>query len=283
MTCQGLVLDVDGTLMASEDADAQAWMEEFAAAGAPITMEQYAHWWSDWSWHRKTTMITRLAALAPGIDQDQVSARRVARYAALCANLPLCPGMGSWLAEARTYGLQIAVATNDATGRVRDHLDRLGLTSQLAAIVTPADGARLKPAPDLYLTAATELVPAAECLAIEDAPHGARAAPRAGYAGVIVVPNARHHPPGPRSRRRPARWGTAGGALPRPGRDLAGRRPGQSRPGRPRRSARIVTRTTGRPGRTLEQAVDMQMPLRSPHGRRHRMAGVRSGAAGRGR
>lgn len=188
---RGLVLDVDGTLMASEDADAQAWREEFAAAGVPISMGQYARWWDDWSWHRETRMITRLAALAPASDRERASARRASRYADLCADLPLCPGMDDWLAEARAYGLRIAVATNDATGRVREHLDRLGLTGRLDAIVTPAEGARLKPAPDLYLRAAAELgVPAAACVAAEDAPHGARAAQLAGYLGVLLVPNA---------------------------------------------------------------------------------------------
>ncbi|MBO0819564.1 MAG: HAD family phosphatase [Nocardiopsaceae bacterium] len=187
---RGLVLDVDGTLLASEDADAQAWREEFAAAGVPITIERYAYWWDDWSWHRETRMITRLANLAPGIDQEQVSARRAARYTDLCADLPLCPGMEDWLGEARAHGLRIAVATNDTTGRVPEHLDRLGLTGRLDAIVTPAEGARLKPAPDLHLRAAAELgVPAAACIAVEDAPHGARAAQQAGYAGVIFLPN----------------------------------------------------------------------------------------------
>lgn len=40
MTLQGILLDVDGTLVLSNDAHAQAWVEAFAAFGYEVKFEQ---------------------------------------------------------------------------------------------------------------------------------------------------------------------------------------------------------------------------------------------------
>jgi HAD superfamily hydrolase (TIGR01509 family) len=190
MGIRAMIWDVDGLVVGSEEADCQAWREEFDRAGVPVSVEEYARMWDQWSWHRQVRMIDHLIARAPGpADEDTVTARRLARYRELCAALPARPGIAEWLLRARELGLISHVATNDVDGRAAGHLARLGLAGLAGPVVSVRTGIARKPAPDLYLAALEALdIPAGEAAAVEDAPHGAAAALAAGLR-VIVVPN----------------------------------------------------------------------------------------------
>jgi len=86
---RALVFDFDGLVIDSERCDASAWQEEFARAGVPITIAEYAQFWSTWSWQRRVRMIDQLRARAARpVDEGAVLARRLARYEQLCADLP---------------------------------------------------------------------------------------------------------------------------------------------------------------------------------------------------
>jgi beta-phosphoglucomutase-like phosphatase (HAD superfamily) len=72
---------------------------------------------------------------------------------------------------------------------VEPHLVRLGLRRHFAHLACHRDGLAAKPAPDTYLDACAALdVEPREALAVEDSPHGVRAARVAGLQ-VIAVPN----------------------------------------------------------------------------------------------
>lgn len=188
----GLPVDprrLDGTIADTEAADARAWREEFARAGTPVSLAQYAEWWLEWSWHREIPMIDRLAGLAPGINREEVEGRRRDRYLGLCGTLPARDGVASWMARAAELGIRQAVATNDASGRAAEHMTRLGLDRYVDAVVTATEGGRRKPFPDLYIRATEVLGAAPACTAaVEDSPHGIAAARSAGLH-VIAVAN----------------------------------------------------------------------------------------------
>lgn len=186
---RALIWDFDGLIAPTEDMDCQAWREEFARAGVPISIAEYARMWSEWMWLRQVRPVDHLMARALGpVDEAAVMARRLARYRELCAGLPARPGIVRWLQRARELGLACHVATNDIDGRAAGHLARLGLAGLAGPVVSARSIAR-KPAPDLYLAALAALgVPAEEAAAVEDSPHGAAAALEAGLR-VIVVPN----------------------------------------------------------------------------------------------
>lgn len=189
LSVRGIIWDFDGTILDSEFADCLAWSEEFERAGIPMPRTEYARIWHTWAWERRVRMIDHLRAhAAQAVNETEINARRLARYTALCADLPARPGIREWIIEAHTLGIVQAVATNDDTGRATAHLQRLGLARYLDAVVTLQPGLARKPAPDLYQRVLDELgLDPTTALAVEDSSHGIEAAHRAGLR-VIAYP-----------------------------------------------------------------------------------------------
>jgi len=103
----------------------------------------------------------------------------------------LFPSAKATLEELRLMNLRLAVATSSVSASARPFLDRHQLTAFFDVIVTGDEIERGKPHPDIYLRAAEKLgVPAAECLAIEDAPSGIAAA-KAARMQVAAIPDRR--------------------------------------------------------------------------------------------
>jgi beta-phosphoglucomutase-like phosphatase (HAD superfamily) len=82
-----------------------------------------------------------------------------------------------------------AIASSSELEWVVSHLDRLGLRDAFASVACHGPELRAKPDPDTYLAACAALgVEPAAALAVEDSPHGIRAARAAGLR-VVAVPN----------------------------------------------------------------------------------------------
>jgi beta-phosphoglucomutase len=84
--------------------------------------------------------------------------------------------------------IPVAVATSAPPDNVIHTLSELGLASRLTCIIRSDQVPRGKPFPDVFLAAAERLgVPAADCVAFEDAPIGVIAARNAGMTTVAVA------------------------------------------------------------------------------------------------
>lgn len=92
------------------------------------------------------------------------------------------PGAVDFIGRCRHRGLRLAVATSADTLKMEGNLQEIGLAKSLFdAIVTGNDVERKKPDPQIFLLAAQRLgLGPAECLVVEDAPNGIRAAHAAG-------------------------------------------------------------------------------------------------------
>lgn len=107
-------------------------------------------------------------------------------YAELC--MPL-PGLSALLDRLERAGIPVGIASSSQGGWISSALARLGLAGRFPVIVTAADvGHRAKPAPDVYLRAATLLrADPQACVAIEDSRNGIRAAKAAGMACIALA------------------------------------------------------------------------------------------------
>jgi putative hydrolase of the HAD superfamily len=98
-------------------------------------------------------------------------------------------GVQAYLDEAKALGLKIGLASSSSREWVTHFLGELGLLNYFEVIVTRDDVEKVKPAPDLYSKAVTDLkIDAKNAIAFEDSLNGLTAAVAAGLK-CIIVPN----------------------------------------------------------------------------------------------
>jgi HAD superfamily hydrolase (TIGR01509 family) len=123
------------------------------------------------------------------VDKDALKARKDARAAELIHGLKPLPGADTLIRSAHMAHCKLGVASSSHSVWVRGHLERMDLLDQFDAIKTADDVAKVKPAPDLYLSCLEALgVSVEEAVAIEDSPNGIKAAKAAGLY-TIACPN----------------------------------------------------------------------------------------------
>ena len=186
-----MVFDLDGVLIESE----QVW----DAAREELVRERGGQWderattdmmgmsSKEWS----SYMHDRLGVpMTPAEINDDV-VRRVA--AAYQDHLPLLPNAVETVQElARRWRLGVASSSNRPI--IELVLDRMGVRNCFDAVVSSEEVANGKPAPDVYLAVAGELVIDPKgCVAIEDSTNGIKAAVAAGMR-TIAVPNRQFRP-----------------------------------------------------------------------------------------
>jgi mannitol-1-/sugar-/sorbitol-6-/2-deoxyglucose-6-phosphatase len=183
------VFDMDGLLLDSEPYWKRAEQEVFGAVGIHITEEMSrltaamttaevaAHWFRLQPWEQRSLR-----------DMERAVVDRVAELVA--SEGALLPGVLETLEAYRALGCKVALASNSPLALCELTVRKLGIAAAFDALFSAEQVARGKPAPDIYLHAATCLAaPAGECIAFEDSVTGARAARAAGMT-VVAVPSA---------------------------------------------------------------------------------------------
>lgn len=184
---RALVFDFDGLILDTETPIYLSWKEVYDAYGVPLP---FALWVktvgsSNQAFDPRHHLEERLARALP---RDVVD-RRVARRVEMVLAQPLLPGVDAMLAEARSHGMKVGVASSSSREWVDGHLERLGILDRFDCRRSRDDVGAVKPQPDLYLAVLDCLgLPAAEAVAIEDSPNGILAAKGAGMA-CVAVPN----------------------------------------------------------------------------------------------
>jgi HAD superfamily hydrolase (TIGR01509 family) len=185
-----VLFDFDGLIVDTETCTYEAVAEIFVEHGVTLDLA----WWHSILGTADRPHWTEVLAdrLGRPVDRAALTARREARRRVVLDGLPACAGVVELLDAARAAGVPAAVVSSSASDWVVGHLERLGLRDRFARVVTRddlgGDLRRTKPAPDLFLVAATALaVPAGACVVLEDSPNGVAAARAAGMR-VVAVP-----------------------------------------------------------------------------------------------
>jgi HAD superfamily hydrolase (TIGR01509 family) len=115
-------------------------------------------------------------------------------FAALARKVESIPGIGAVLDRLDRQGIAYAIGSNGPHRKMEITLARCGLAARFVGrIYSREDVAAPKPAPDVYLLAASQAgVAPKDCVVIEDSATGAQAAVAAGMA---VIGFARETPP----------------------------------------------------------------------------------------
>lgn len=186
MSPSAVLFDFDGILVDTEWAIYQAWLTTFRNHGQELPLSLYTRCiGSDFdAWSPKTYLedLTELGFDWLTMDSE----RQVAIQAALEKEGPI-EGVVELLAKIREKGIPAAVVSSSSHNWVDGWIEKLGLGDFFTEIVCKGDAPRIKPAPDLYLGAASKLrVPSGECLVIEDSLNGLISAHSAGMKAWIV-------------------------------------------------------------------------------------------------
>lgn len=181
---EAVVFDMDGLMLDSERAIIDSLVHAAAEQGHDLP---YALW---------LRMIGHSEAvcrkmLREHMGEDAVQAlldrAHVLYEVVVDAGVPHRPGIVELLDYLQARGIPRAVATSTKRPLALRKLRAAGLLDHFHAVCTSSDVAQPKPAPDVYLLAASRLgVAPARCLVLEDSPTGVRAALAAGMTPVQV-------------------------------------------------------------------------------------------------
>ncbi len=107
-------------------------------------------------------------------------------------------GARELLSSLEARGRRLAVASQSDADTIARMLRATGLAHHFSVVCSAQHVRRAKPAPDVYLRAAAMLdVEPADCIAVEDSPHGVQAALEAGMTVVQARQTRYPFPPQP--------------------------------------------------------------------------------------
>ena len=183
---RGVLLDIDGTLLDSNDAHARAWVEAFEGAGLSLPFslvrEKIGKGGDNLLWD--------LAGLPEGSRQaETISTHRKHIFHTFLADLGPTPGARALLLRMRAEGLTQVVATSASKDELEGLLTAAGIADLLGADarVTADDAERSKPDPDILRAAVARAnIPQHELVMLGDTPYDVQAAKKAGVATIAL-------------------------------------------------------------------------------------------------
>jgi len=184
---RGVLFDMDGVLADSEQYICKAAIMMFAEYGLtvkPIDFKPFVGTGEN----RYIGGVAEKYGLE--VDIVKVKARTYEIYKSIIrGNLKPLPGAGEMVNRCRNMGLRLALATSADTVKMEANLLEIGIpASTFNAIITGLDVENKKPAPDIYIKAAERIgLKPEECLVVEDAVSGIKAAKSAGCRCLAVT------------------------------------------------------------------------------------------------
>lgn len=183
---QGVIFDMDGTLLDTEKLYLRFWLEAAHRMGFPMK-EEHALAIRATAASVAEPLLKRL--VCPEFDYHGVRAlrRQIMEEYVDEHGVDPKPGMLETLRALRERGLRIGLATATPEPRARKYLRMVGAEQFFDAVTCAGMVEHGKPAPDIYLLACarTGVLPA-HALAVEDAPSGVRSAHAAGMRTVLI-------------------------------------------------------------------------------------------------
>ena len=186
MKIKGVIFDMDGVLLDSEKLYIRFWCEAGRACGYPFEVK---HALAIRSMARPFAIARLKGFFGEGFDYDKVRNKRIEIMSAYVDEhgIEPKPYADYVLKELKLRGLRIALATATPPERAKKYLSAVNLLEYFDEIVCASMVKNGKPAPDIYLFAASKLgLKPSECMAVEDSPNGVESAAAAGCVTVMV-------------------------------------------------------------------------------------------------
>ena len=183
----GLIFDLDGTLVDTVRARIDGWVEALGAAGLPARADRIAPMIG-----MDGKRLAREVARAAGSSLDEAEVEEIDRAAGdafdrLNRSPRALPGVHELISAAERHAIRWVVATSSRKEQVTASIAALGLDRD-PDIVDGQQVQHAKPAPDLLLLAAERLdLPPDRCWGVGDSTWDMRAAVAGGIPAIGVL------------------------------------------------------------------------------------------------
>lgn len=183
---RGFLFDLDGTLIDSMPCHHDAWVAWHERRGLAIDADAF---FAATAGRANDEILADMFPAATPAERIAMADEKERLYREFAATrLALVAGTAAFVAAARQAGVKLAVCTASTPENMALAFAGFPIRDWVETVVSPADGLRGKPHPDIFLEAARRLgLPPAQCLVFEDAPLGIEAARRAGMAAVALT------------------------------------------------------------------------------------------------
>jgi HAD superfamily hydrolase (TIGR01509 family) len=178
-----VLLDIDGTIVDSNDAHAMAWRQAFAQHGRPIPFERIRPLIGMGG----DKLLERLAGLdSESAEGQRISAARASLFASkFLPTLRPTPGARAMIEWLKSEGATIAIATSAAREEVAGLLEAAGVAELIDHVTSSDDAAESKPDPDIVVAALKRSGGAKRAAVMfGDTPYDIEAAGRAGIETI---------------------------------------------------------------------------------------------------
>ncbi len=181
----GYIFDCDGTLVDSMPLHFRAWTASFVHHRAPFEFTE-ERFYSLAGVPDATIVEIMNQEFGCSLDPHEVHEYKKSFFVEHMNELESVPEVEEQLRS--IHGKKpVSVASGSDLSIVEPELRHIGLWDFFEIVITPKDVERGKPAPDMFLLAASRMqVAPEECLVFEDGQSGLRAAAAAGMASVFV-------------------------------------------------------------------------------------------------
>jgi beta-phosphoglucomutase len=177
---KGVLFDMDGVLVDSEEFICRAGIEMFREKGLVVQPEDFKPF-TGMGENRYLGGVAEKYGFPFNIDTAKARTYQIYRDL-VHGRLRALPGVFEFIEKSRKRGLKLAVASSADETKVLINLREIGLdTSLFGAVINGLQVEKKKPFPDIFIKAAAELgLRPEQCLVVEDAVSGVRAAKEAG-------------------------------------------------------------------------------------------------------
>jgi HAD superfamily hydrolase (TIGR01509 family) len=177
-----VLLDIDGTIVDSNDAHARAWEEAFARYGRAIPFERIRPLIGMGG----DKLLERLAGLDSGsAEGKRIAAARASIFTDFLPTLRPTPGARTMIEWLKSEGATITIATSAAGDEVAGLLEAAGVADLIDHVTSSDDAEESKPDPDIIVAALKRSGgPKRAAVMFGDTPYDIEAAGRAGVETV---------------------------------------------------------------------------------------------------
>jgi membrane protein len=180
---QGVLFDVDGTLVDTNDLHADAWRRSFLHFGFDEPVEAIRSQIGKGG----DNLIPTLLPQADEALQEEMEAFRsdLFKREYLPRAVPF-PGVRALFERLTADGIRIVLASSSGADEVRFHLNLIACSDLVAATTTKDDVESSKPCPDIFAAALAKLAPLGpdEVVVVGDTPWDVKAAAKLGVATI---------------------------------------------------------------------------------------------------